>query len=979
MGHDKTTISSRALYLGTPWRSPILWLGLVVLGWFTATAAWAEGTQNGVLTGTVIDAAETPLPGVEVRIAGDQVTRTALTELDGHFRFPALPVGLYRVTADLLGLTTERENVRIFIDKTTDVSLRLVPAASPSPVPGGEAEIEVSAVAPLLDRYETRLATRVGRDFLESLPLPRLYQSVALLVPGVAGGDVGNPNVSGALRGANLFLIDGVDTTDSTTGLFGLNLGYDTVDEVEVDVAAIPAAYGRASGAVINVVTATGGDRFQGRAQWLLTNPDWNADAEDEDPDLRPEIDAANHSAGGLDGTLALTAGGPLVSSRLWYFLGFEHGESSFGRPTIENDRWDEDATVETGTAKLSWQVDPRHTLIAQLTADDASVTIPPGFFGISRDENQAGSPSGRAVGVTENPLPGDTLALQRRRQDGEFIRLAWSGALGQNLSLEATVATQDRMLIREAETVSRLTGGAPHLAARPFSPATDPEILGIYNGLSDAGFTERGRDQANVTIDGYLRHRTGDHELRAGIDIQRTRSRSIAHPNGVPGTDPWSGRATVGQLFLDFDLREACTTNVLCVDFDSENRTFQPATLYNFWEREARGTDVDTLALFAEDTLSFRRFLISLGLRWEAVEGADEGGRKVADDHGLAPRIGLKVDPFGDGSVLLSASWGRYIEPFPQQFLDDFARPEALSGFSAYGWDLNNDPACEDADAGDVLSPCWVIFGFRPFFPVQFADPNADLERSAVDEWTLGIERRLSPTMSLRLTYVDRTWNDLWDDVLRVERDANGNAFAGATVESVDVARRSYRGIHMLLQRQFADRWQMLAAYTWGEAEGNLFRNDGFSFFADFRDVDDTNLVNRDGPAPYDRTHQLKVFASHHRDVGPFALTFGSALRYETGTPYEEVERAPLGVRFLSRRGAFRLDDHFQWDISVSAAWPFGNGRALEARFEVFNLTDEQERLSVSSVSGNDFERPQTIRDLQAPRNVRLTFGIRF
>ena len=50
---------------------------------------------------------------------------------------------------------------------------------------------------------------------------------------------------------------------------------------------------------------------------------------------------------------------------------------------------------------------------------------------------------------------------------------------------------------------------------------------------------------------------------------------------------------------------------------------------------------------------------------------------------------------------------------------------------------------------------------------------------------------------------------------------------------------RRVYRGV---LYRQRLDRWQLLASYTWSEAEGNLFRDDGLDDLGSFARVIDSH-----------------------------------------------------------------------------------------------------------------------------------------
>lgn len=79
----------------------------------------ADGTQTGIIAGEVVDSTGVGLPGVEVTVTGPQGERTALTDVQGRFRFPTLELGTYQVTAELLGLEASATDVQVFLAKTT--------------------------------------------------------------------------------------------------------------------------------------------------------------------------------------------------------------------------------------------------------------------------------------------------------------------------------------------------------------------------------------------------------------------------------------------------------------------------------------------------------------------------------------------------------------------------------------------------------------------------------------------------------------------------------------------------------------------------------------------------------------------------------------------------------------------------------------------------------------------------------------------
>ena len=59
--------------------------------------------QTGSIRGVVTDSEGTPLPGVSIvaKSPSLQGTATDVTRVDGSFRLPALPVGVYSILAEL--------------------------------------------------------------------------------------------------------------------------------------------------------------------------------------------------------------------------------------------------------------------------------------------------------------------------------------------------------------------------------------------------------------------------------------------------------------------------------------------------------------------------------------------------------------------------------------------------------------------------------------------------------------------------------------------------------------------------------------------------------------------------------------------------------------------------------------------------------------------------------------------------------------
>ncbi len=948
--------------------------------------AAADGTQTGNLAGTVVDAELSPVPGVQITLEGPDGRRGALTDETGRFRFPALRPGGYDVSAQLLSLQDRRDGVAVYVGRTTRVDLKLDEAeggnaVDPAAVLSGPSEsVQVVALAPLVDSQDTRVRSVVRREFLDVLPVERFYQSVALLLPDVGGGQDGNPNVGGALRSNNLFLIDGVDTTDAVTGLFGLNLAYEAVESVEVVTAGMPAELGRVSGAVINVVTRTGDGRHRGTARWQVEPSSGRSDyaSRPGSETLALDIDAANQGSGD-DQTSAVTLSGPLFANRAWYFAAGQDGESTLSRPTLAGDFWDAGVAVESALFRFGGRIGESHTIEGQYAVDSAaSLAFSPL---LDAAENTTGKPATSAFDALIVPIAGDLAAISRLRQSGHFEKIDWTGVLGPSWTASASIALQDRTLRRDPGRRTGLTGDAVHADITRLGPNFDEvelddvfDELTIYNGLTDVGRETRPRRQGGFALSWFKSGDKVDHDLRLGLDIQYSESERNLRFSGLEGVDQETGQPVTSQLFLDLGLSEECLAGGRCSSFDPAQGTFSPFLLFNIPDIPGSRSRSANTAIYVGDAVTFGRWLFDVGVRWERQITEEIEGRDLTDHQGVAPRLGVKYDATGDGTTLYSLFAGRYFEPFPQGFTDSFLRSDLFSGASLYVWQVG-DPSCEGADAGDLGSPCWGFLESFEIEPFQEAELDPNLRRTRMDEWGLGFERRLSDTVSLQLHAISRRWDDFWDDVIFFDERAD-------QVINVEQGERRHQAVRLLVQKRFADRWQMLASLTRSKTEGNLFSRRGDSTFLDFTDLSDGNVINRYGRAPYDRPNRLRIFGLYEIPLSSTVLTVGNALTYESGTPWQAERRDTQqgAIIFLDPRGSRRLDDVLQWDVSLTAAIETRSRLEILAKLEVFNLLDEQTQLGVEEdIDLPGFGLPRGLADLQEPRRLRFSIELRF
>ncbi|HJW13424.1 MAG TPA: carboxypeptidase regulatory-like domain-containing protein, partial [Thermoanaerobaculia bacterium] len=295
-------------------------LSLVVpAAWLTAQSA------TGSITGNVVDTSGGGVPGaaVSIRSADTGTTRTTTSGATGAFRFLYLVPGNYSVTADLSGFSPAKiANVTVTVGGDATVRLVLEPA-------GVQAAVTVSSEAPLIETTKTEVSSVVDEKLIRALPTNgRNFLDVVLSTPGVVKDNfrVGDLVFAGQRGTLNSIVVDGADNNNT---FFGQALGrtgsgrapyqfsLDSVKEFQVNTNAYSAEYGRAGGAVINVVTKSGTNEFHGNAFYFYRDDALNA---------KNYFDAVNGrvKAPYHFDQFGATLGGPILSDKLFFFANYD-------------------------------------------------------------------------------------------------------------------------------------------------------------------------------------------------------------------------------------------------------------------------------------------------------------------------------------------------------------------------------------------------------------------------------------------------------------------------------------------------------------------------------------------------------------------------------------------------------------------------------------------------------------------------------
>jgi hypothetical protein len=286
--------------------------------------------DRSALTGTVTDPAGRLLGKTHITVMENatQLRREGVSDAEGRYEIPELPVGIYTIAFDHPGFKTltflDVEQV-VGRTRTLDAALQ---------ISGGEDRVEVSATSELIDRNTAAVTGLIERKQADELPLNgRNWAALTAYVPGAI--DTGGSNqrsIRFAGRGLDdsNFTYDGVDATNianqTQRAWARLSIPLDAIAEFRVDTLLATAEEGATGGAQLAVISPSGTNRLHGRLFEFLRNnyfdatePSWASNGESQQP-LR-----LNQFGGSV--------GGPIVHDKTFFYLASEAYRQVWGYP----------------------------------------------------------------------------------------------------------------------------------------------------------------------------------------------------------------------------------------------------------------------------------------------------------------------------------------------------------------------------------------------------------------------------------------------------------------------------------------------------------------------------------------------------------------------------------------------------------------------------------------------------------------------
>lgn len=257
---------------------------LFVFCWFCVLPALSQDTAT--IVGVVTDPSGASVAGVQIRVANVQkgFVRDITTDSAGAYTAAKIPIGSYTVTAQAQGFEKmSSSGIELTVGQTlrVDLQMRLGTGAQQVTIAATVAgvETETGTISDVITGSQVTQLNLNGRNFT----------NLAVLIPGAAPGGYDPSNVgvlassgisfNGAPVQYNSWEIDGTNNTDQGAGGTA-NMVYPNIDaiaEFRISTSKYDASYGKNAGALIEVVTKSGTNKFHGTLFEFVRNDAFDA------------------------------------------------------------------------------------------------------------------------------------------------------------------------------------------------------------------------------------------------------------------------------------------------------------------------------------------------------------------------------------------------------------------------------------------------------------------------------------------------------------------------------------------------------------------------------------------------------------------------------------------------------------------------------------------------------------------------------
>ena len=863
--------------------------------------AMAQSVTKGAIFGTAVDTGGSVIPGVLITITSENMmgTKQAESDPDGKFRFNELPPGNYDLTAEKAGFARySKPNLPVSAGRVTQVSLEL-------PLATAAEEIVVEETRPTIDTNTAQRGSVLTKEFLERIPAGRSYQSAVQMAVGVTGGS--NANVAGASYNENTYLLDGVNITDPVTGTFSVNFNFEAIEQLEVLISAFDPEYGYNLGGVISVVTQTGGNTLEFNSGVYVTNGSWSPRL-----DTRYASDGLELAPTDFDSRyeiylISLQISGPIIRDKAWFIASYQHSRTLIANVGIDLPR-DFDGHFVFGKVTFQPSSSHRFTILGQ--TDPSTI-----------DNLDQGD---RFV---------EPAAQYRQTQGGYVVSLQWDWYMSPEMYLETKASLQKSFIE---------VYGVPctHDKALGYNPCLETELenshdfvtpgrAGINNAFDSENFPyfyfdDRWSGAVLSKFSLLQIQALGTHDLKAGVEFNY---------------NTWDQTVGYNGNLLFYDLNELA---------------YNPDTLTNYYWLEFTApyrfkATAQHFGAFLQDAWKpIENLTFRYGLRYDRQVTRDDQGRPVVDANLWGPRFTSIWDPWGNAKTKLVGSFGRF---------NDGGRLSVASYLSQSG-------VGQKLYLGEAFG-IYTNEASNDYFYLPNENTNRlidDMVAPRSDEFMVGVERELIQDVAAsiyftgkftRYVYAFDELNYLWDeDGYQVIGTTDGSANSIYRLRTPSIARRDYFRTDFGLNRNWADRWQAFANYSYTVSKGTV-QNSPSAFLQVPQEVQ--YYIN--GNLGTDIRHDVTAGAVWDIPDDPWTTSLGLRGSLESGYPITRYYSTAFygGSSVLKDTVGTYGRTQTAWDLSllIQQAIPVRKGK-LKGTFQIDNLTNNRVGELASITSDN-------------------------
>jgi outer membrane receptor protein involved in Fe transport len=866
---------------------------------------------TGKIMGTISDTEGAPLPGVTAELSSPALmggVHTEVTSEKGTYRFINLPPGIYSIVFSLKGFeTVKRMNIKVSVDTSVTENIVLKVTAI-------EESVTVLAPAPLVDVTKSGLTTTFNKELLEQLPSGRYnFFDVVKQAPGLImntqQGDEDRIVAYGSNYESSDYQLDGVDIRNLDVGSAWQWVNPDVFAEVETTGIGAPAEYGQFTGAVINIVTKSGGNKFEGNLSYYGQFQGLTAD---NNPTPEDPAAFSYHRDKFLDASFNL--GGPIIKDKLWFFGSYQRYEDSYTR-WLSDPKYPGPYIGDKAFLKLSSQLGKNHRLVSSFYYE---------YFDIP-DPITPYLPK-EAAGAEIGHTPTWNIMYTWLISNNAFLDLKYGGWWSDDNWLPISSSL---------ETPSH------------YDAVTGKRSQGVYWPWMYTVTKHQASASLSYFAEDFL---GGNHDFKMGVQYNR-------------GTAEDHGGYTGGRFYYD-NVTYEYNGNLYTYNYMYVQDVFSYGGIVNsigaFLDDSWKIGDRLTVNLgirFDHSTGSIQSFPVYHG--WEKTSAKTAPVPDVVKWSTVSPRAGLAFQLTSDKKTLLRASYGRY---YDAQLMSNWNWPGPnVTDWSMFSWNGSS------WDLVDFV-PGAMNYTVDPKLKNPYADQySVGLERELFPNFSIGATYIYKHEKNL-IGWEDR--GATYEKVDMVSPD-NGQTYAvwnqtsGAETNDYWITQPSrfgekfdqtYKAVIFTLIKRYSKNWLLNASLTWSRMEGltntaHSLSQQAMIWYTKYYGQDPNDLINARGYLTHDRTWVAKISASYSF---PWGILASANYLYQTGRPIPTFVSVKLdqGERIIlaEPRGRDRFPAWKVLDLRLQKTFNIHKTVRLSAMVDVFNLFNSNTVISYFS-----------------------------